>query len=191
MVWDHQSLCAQVPYEGLLQPRGFGVAAQVMMSVERGQVYFGKCHTSDLISPLHETHSWLLLAWPLPRRWHWTVKATTYCFTWLWLRGRIYNLPANLQSLNRTKTWVSSCCSWVMYNWKVERSRSRYLSVILEQKMVARPTEITVPLLKPIFCFTMIKVSNLLLYLSATLRYLNIRNLGNSRWQNNLISRSI
>lgn len=59
---DHWSLCVQVPYEGLIQPRGCVVTAQVMMSVERGQVYFGKSHTSVLISPLHETHSWLLLA---------------------------------------------------------------------------------------------------------------------------------
>lgn len=66
IVWDHRILCTQVPYKGLMQPRGFGVAAQVMMRVESGQVYFGKCHTSDLISPLHETHSWLLLAWSPP-----------------------------------------------------------------------------------------------------------------------------
>lgn len=64
--YDHRSLCVQVPYEGLIQARGCVATAQVMMSVERGQVYFGKGHTSVLISPLHETHSWLLLAWPLP-----------------------------------------------------------------------------------------------------------------------------
>lgn len=79
-----------MPHEGLIQPRGCVVTARVMMSVERGQVYFGKSHTPVLISPLDETHSWLLLAWPLPSRWPWAVK-TTYCFAWLW--GHICSSP--------------------------------------------------------------------------------------------------
>lgn len=148
--WDHGSLCAQVPYEGLMQPRGFGVAAQVMMSVERGQVYFGKCHTSDLISPLHETHIWLLLAWPLPMPLTLSRKGNNILLHFTVALGPyIICLPIS-KSLNRTKTRGSSCSqlSYVMQKL-----------ALVWQKMVAPPTK-TGRAITPvnILCFAMIKV---------------------------------